>query len=250
METILNGPSGAAGDRSRGAGGRRTPHRGIRRKRGRLIQGSSRERRPTPLTCRRALLEKGIHQHAERVRSSGKCPRTFSSRWDPESPEQLHDREPGAHRREPAQGASAPARGTTCRLPVGNLVKAVDRGQRESVPRVADDDLDRLLNALPVLNSDGYGTSPHSAAFASDDRARQGRGRGVPGRAGGSQPRRLEPGGYAPGSTGRTRRREGTGRSTRPYESIGLTDASALDRLLYAPALSASIPLPELEVKT
>lgn len=137
----------------------------------------------------------------------------------------------------------------------GNLTKAVDRGATViGFLASRTNDLDRLLKALPVFNSDWIRNLNHTCRFRqATTEPGKAEGEVVPGRCWRVHNLVVSSrGAYAPGEQPKPNKRKRRNQEVdaAAYESIGLTDASALDRLLYAPALSGSIPLPELEVKS
>lgn len=134
----------------------------------------------------------------------------------------------------------------------GNLTRIVDRGATViGLLAARTDDLDRLLNALPEFNSDWIRNLNHTCRYRQQT-TEPGKSQGdvVPGRCWRVHNLVVESrGAYAPGEEPRPRKKK-RNVDAADYESIGLNDPSALDRLLYAPALSGTIALPELEVQT
>jgi phospholipid/cholesterol/gamma-HCH transport system substrate-binding protein len=137
----------------------------------------------------------------------------------------------------------------------GNLTKIVDRGATViGLLAARTDDLDRLLNALPVFNSRWIRNLNHQCRFRQQT-TEPGASAGdpVPGRCWRVHNLVVSSrGAYEPGEEPRPRKKKKKDGNVdaADYESIGLLDPSALDRLMYAPALSGGMRLPELEVKT
>ena len=126
-----------------------------------------------------------------------------------------------------------------------NLTKAVDRGATViGLLASRTDDLDKLLHVLPVFNSSWIRNLNATCRFRQPS-TEPGKAQGdvVPGRCwrvhnvvSDSQ------GAYPPGEEPHPRKPKSVQPSD--YESLGIVDASALDRLLYAPQLSTSLGLP------
>jgi virulence factor Mce-like protein len=134
----------------------------------------------------------------------------------------------------------------------GNLTRIVDRGATViGLLAARTDDLERLLNALPKFNSNWIRNLNHKCRYRQET-SEPGKSQGdvVPGRCWRVHNLIVESrGAYEPGEEPRPRKKKKKDVDAAAYEAIGVTDPSALDRLLYAPALSISTPLPELEVR-
>lgn len=209
----------------------------------------------TPLNRRKELLEKGIRQLAE----SGEI-------LDRVSPDLLNAMfylnrlnnftiENQALIAENLRKAPALLRevGDLFVAQFGNLTRIVDRGATViGLLAARSDDLDRLLNELPKFNSNWIRNLNHTCRFRQQS-TEPGKSQGdvVPGRCWRVHNLIVESrGAYAPGEEPRPRKKKkNEDVEDAAYDAIGLTEPSALDRVLYAPALFGSIPLPELEVR-
>jgi virulence factor Mce-like protein len=133
----------------------------------------------------------------------------------------------------------------------GNLTRIVDRGATViGLLAARTDDLDRLLTQLPRFNSNWIRNLNHTCRFRqATTEPGKAEGEVVPGRCWRVHNLVVESrGAYAPGEQPKPRKKKKKELAAADYESIGITDATALDRLLYAPALAGGI-LPELEVR-
>jgi phospholipid/cholesterol/gamma-HCH transport system substrate-binding protein len=209
----------------------------------------------TPLNRRRALLEKGIRQLAE----SGEI-------LDRVSPDLLaalanlnrlnqFTIENQALLRENLRSAPLFLREVSELFvsQFGNLTKAVDRGATViGLLAARAEDLDKLLAALPKFNANWIRNLDHQCRFRqASTEPGTAEGDPVPGRCWRVHNLVVESrGAYAPGEEPRPRKKKKENVDAAAYESIGLQSASALDRVLYAPALNLFAPPPELEAQT
>jgi hypothetical protein len=135
----------------------------------------------------------------------------------------------------------------------GNLTRIVDRGATViGLLAARTDDLDRLLTELPKFNSNWIRNLNHTCRFRQQS-TEPGKAQGdvVPGRCWRVHNLVVESrGAYEPGEEPRPRKKKKRNLEAAAYESIGLTDATALDRLLYAPALFGGIDIPKLQVQS
>ena len=127
----------------------------------------------------------------------------------------------------------------------GNLTRIVDRGATV-IGLIASrtGDLDKLLHVLPTFNSNWIRNLNATCRFrqpSTEDGKAQ--GDAIPGRC--WRVHNLvsdSQGAYAPGEEPRPRKPQNV--QPADYESLGLIDPSALDRLLFAPQLGSSLQLP------
>jgi ABC-type transporter Mla subunit MlaD len=259
VETILNTglPVLQAIDPERLAGALTALTEGFIGNEGDVIQGIRRGNDAlTPLNRRRALLEKGIRQLAE----SGEILRRVSPdlliALDNLTRLNAFTIENQALLAENLRTAPTFLREVSDLFDsqFANLTKAVDRGATViGLLAARTDDLERLLDALPKFNANWIRNLNHQCRFRqATTEPGKAEGDPVPGRCWRVHNLIVESrGAYPPGEEPKPRKKKKNDDvGTAAYESIGLQGISALDRLLYAPALFGSAPLPELEAQT
>ena len=209
----------------------------------------------TPLNRRKALLEKGIRQLAESGEILDRVSPDLLTAMSNLNRLNAFTIENQALLAENLQKAPELLREVSDLFlaQFGNLTKIVDRGATViGLLAARVDDLDRLLTELPKFNAKWIRNLNHTCRFRQQS-TEPGKSQGdvVPGRCWRVHNLVVESrGAYAPGEEPRPRKRKKKDVDAADYAAIGIPDATALDRLLYAPALSSPIPLPELEVQT
>jgi phospholipid/cholesterol/gamma-HCH transport system substrate-binding protein len=134
----------------------------------------------------------------------------------------------------------------------GNLTRIVDRGATViGLLAARTDDLDRLLHALPAFNARWIRNLNHTCRFRqATTEPGKAEGEVVPGRCWRVHNLVVDSrGAYAPGEQPKPRKKKKQDIAAADYEALGLVDPSALDRVLYAPALFGGVQMPELEVQ-